>query len=289
MQQRTLSGPKGFFSSPAAIPRRPDAAAAHTGTPGPDRASAGRCGGAARFKGDEAHLIAVKSLECRLAAAAQLGAVAVLGWRFAAHLPSAWLLQTLAFVALNKVRFSPGLFKLFQVFPGLFRSFRNEKRGFDVRHAFAAPAAFPVVGTLVLVRLVCPCQHVSTQGNQCRTGARHLEIHEKAPHSRKLPEWCPLTTKSQVVTAQYFVWYFSLAPLVLRILRTGRSLLNNSSRVGSALPQVVTAQYFVWYFSLAPLVLHSLRPASRVRPPTARTAWSFSFPADDNTDLGVEG
>lgn len=26
-----------------------------------------------------------------------------LGWRFAAHLPTAWLLQTLAFVAFNKV------------------------------------------------------------------------------------------------------------------------------------------------------------------------------------------
>lgn len=28
--------------------------------------------------------------------------------------------------------------------------------------------------------------------------------------------------------------------------------------------QVVTAQYFVWYFSLAPLVLCTLRPASQV-------------------------
>lgn len=40
---------------------------------------------------------------CRLACACQLGSVALLGWRFAAHLPFAMLLQTLAFVALNKV------------------------------------------------------------------------------------------------------------------------------------------------------------------------------------------
>ncbi len=40
---------------------------------------------------------------CSLATAAQLAAVAALGWRFAACLPVAWLLQTLAFVAFNKV------------------------------------------------------------------------------------------------------------------------------------------------------------------------------------------
>lgn len=43
-------------------------------------------------------------LPCRLASVCQLGTVALLGARFAAHLPFAMLLQTLAFVALNKVR-----------------------------------------------------------------------------------------------------------------------------------------------------------------------------------------
>ncbi len=47
--------------------------------------------------------VPVPSCCCRLASAAQLAAVAALGWRFAAHLPTAWLLQTVAFVALNKV------------------------------------------------------------------------------------------------------------------------------------------------------------------------------------------
>lgn len=44
----------------------------------------------------------------RVASAAQLAAVAVLGWRFSTHMPTAWLLQTLAFVALNKVEAWPG-------------------------------------------------------------------------------------------------------------------------------------------------------------------------------------
>lgn len=39
----------------------------------------------------------------RLVSASQLTAVVALGWRHASHLPSAWLLQTLAFVSLNKV------------------------------------------------------------------------------------------------------------------------------------------------------------------------------------------
>lgn len=45
-----------------------------------------------------------RGVACRLASACQLGSVALLGWRFAAHLPFAMLLQTLAFVAFNKVR-----------------------------------------------------------------------------------------------------------------------------------------------------------------------------------------
>ncbi len=39
----------------------------------------------------------------RVVSGAQLLAVASMGWQHAAHLPSAFLLQTLAFVALNKV------------------------------------------------------------------------------------------------------------------------------------------------------------------------------------------
>jgi hypothetical protein len=41
--------------------------------------------------------------KCRLVSVAQLIAVVALGWQHAMQLPAAWLLQTLAFVSLNKV------------------------------------------------------------------------------------------------------------------------------------------------------------------------------------------
>lgn len=50
------------------------------------------------------HVVLSRVVRCRVVSGAQLLSVAALGWKHADHLPTAFLLQTLAFVALNKVR-----------------------------------------------------------------------------------------------------------------------------------------------------------------------------------------
>ena len=118
---------------------------------------------------------------CSLATAAQLAAVAALGWRFAACPPVAWLLQTLAFVAFNKVR--------------------TQMQGADVQH--------------------------SSSGSHKAAAAADLRQWQRSWNGQQLPVlsaagWCVLL---QVVTAQYFVWYFSLAPLALCRLHPGSQVI----------------------------------------------------------------